>query len=448
MLLNFGRRSSSSSSSDSNDNRRDRSNFELPIEASEHCAKDRNRKETRIHCFLNQNRTLAVGVVSAFLLGAVVFTVVTILRLRSQVEILSHAGPIGFVLNKGNRWVMTERVASGVGRKTLIELEEEVMQASPSLVQGQHRWGERCWTDDKPHVLVACPYNPAISEVLLQNLVSALSKLECGNPGLNLELALTSHLPKVDDAKDDTTGRSRIAAARNYIVDTFLQPRHSFVFWLDADVYIPDNIITLLHAANPHGISAPLVLLDTSARARREFASGIKVPSKPDSKPSFYDTAAFVQQGQSMPAETGPDKKGKQRNYGTVTTSFPYFNMSASSKSATTRQGKSLIPCDSVGTIYLIPAQVYRWNKVLGDRMIAIRHYAHLLTEVGFAFLYNLSCYEDNIIQSQKYQILFSARVFYFAAFSSGACCQVHTWDASCNSHLRLCHARKSSWVW
>ena len=122
-------------------------------------------------------------------------------------------------------------------------------------------------------MLVAVPYNPAMPEFLQQALAAHLSRLECGNPGLNLELALTSARPPAVERggpDDDPTGRGRIARVRNMIVEAWVvpNPRLDYVFWLDADLtVVPPDVVSRLHAANPGGVSAPLVLLDKQGAA-------------------------------------------------------------------------------------------------------------------------------------------------------------------------------------
>lgn len=88
----------------------------------------------------------------------------------------------------------------------------------------------------------------------------------------------------------------------------------------------------------------------------------------------FYDTAAFVQEGE--PIEQNVATK-HHANFGSVSAVPPYFR----------RPKRPLVDCDSVGTTYLIPAAVYRWNASLPSdglhvgRAATIRHFAHVLTE-------------------------------------------------------------------
>ena len=45
----------------------------------------------------------------------------------------------------------------------------------------------------------------------------------------------------------------------------YLRPEHEYVIWLDADVVkYPSDLILRLYETNPHGVSAPLVLIESS----------------------------------------------------------------------------------------------------------------------------------------------------------------------------------------
>ena len=91
--------------------------------------------------------------------------------------------------------------------------------------------------------------------------------MECANPGFNLRLALYDK-PYVNDmnaAKTKKSGRGVLATLRNALLAEYLQPAHELVLWLDADVVeYPADLVAQLHAANPGGVSAPLVLIEES----------------------------------------------------------------------------------------------------------------------------------------------------------------------------------------
>lgn len=273
--------------------------------------------------------------------------------------------------------------------------------------------------------------NPLFKEHV-QRMDAETCCFRCGNEGLNLELSLCSAQPPTDSA--DPSGRGRIAAVRNLIIARFLKPRHryhlkniarfsvsrlprpktnrtcpqrSYVFWLDADLtVVPTSLITELQQANPRGVTAPLVLLDdrpvaalrraaaeATAEPRLPWSVGAKVTGVEGNAPSknsrFYDTAAFVEEGQRVQrtAQKSMSLSG-HRNYGSVSSLPPYFR---SRVPGANPAAAAAVACDSVGTTYLIPAEVYRWVAATGSGSgsglegaasgVAIRHYAHALTE-------------------------------------------------------------------
>ena len=45
----------------------------------------------------------------------------------------------------------------------------------------------------------------------------------------------------------------------------YLRPEHEYVLWLDADVVkYPPDLVLRLYETNPHGVSAPLVVIEDS----------------------------------------------------------------------------------------------------------------------------------------------------------------------------------------
>ena len=63
-------------------------------------------------------------------------------------------------------------------------------------------------------------------------------------------------------------GRNVLATLRNRLIHKFLIPAvHEWVLWMDADVtQYPPNLVQLLHTANPTGVTAPLVLIQSTGR--------------------------------------------------------------------------------------------------------------------------------------------------------------------------------------
>lgn len=119
------------------------------------------------------------------------------------------------------------------------------------------------------------------------------------------------------------------AAARNELLDRKLRPEHTHVFFVDADVtdYRPD-LPSLLAAAAPDGIAAPIPLVE----GRGAW---------------FYDTLGFIENGARVRARP------------------PYFDTSAEPIEIT-RTGDEFkvyataVPLDSVGTCYTAAADILR----------------------------------------------------------------------------------------
>lgn len=106
------------------------------------------------------------------------------------------------------------------------------------------------------------------------------------------------------------------ARARNEFVDLYLKPEHTHILWLDVDLIgVPEDIIETLAEIGEEHIVAPFVLMEPN----RIYGSG-----------RFYDVGGFVKDGKGFDLHP------------------PYCD------------GGDLVEVDSVGSCYLIPADVYR----------------------------------------------------------------------------------------
>jgi len=106
------------------------------------------------------------------------------------------------------------------------------------------------------------------------------------------------------------------ARARNELVERHLRPEHTHILWLDVDlVEVPARIVELLAEVSEGDIVAPFVLLERNLRF------------PPD---RFYDIGGFIQDGRRFEL-------------------YPLYC-----------EGGDLVEVDSVGSCYLIPAEVYR----------------------------------------------------------------------------------------
>jgi hypothetical protein len=106
----------------------------------------------------------------------------------------------------------------------------------------------------------------------------------------------------MDARKTKVSGRGVLAHIRNIVIERFLVPGlHEYVLWVDADVVeYPPNLVTLLHQANPEGVTAPTVLIEDSnsedyhSRCRGGVCGG---KAQKERHFQFYDRAAFIVAG-------------------------------------------------------------------------------------------------------------------------------------------------------
>ena len=171
--------------------------------------------------------------------------------------------------------------------------------------------------------------------------------LECSNEGFNLYLGISSESPSM---LNDIGGRNRISMIRNLIIRRFLSSEHEYVFWLDADITrLPPDTIRRLHDANPGGVSAPAVVLESSNTSDYHMLYCHKPACGPGGGFRFYDTAAFFEVGKTVQLANKRERGHAQ--FGSVSIWPPY----AGSDSMNT------VEMESVGTVYLTPAEVNAW---------------------------------------------------------------------------------------
>lgn len=159
------------------------------------------------------------------------------------------------------------------------------------------------------NILILQPIAPSHPTELREIAAALLAALPGANPGMHFDIA-------VDDSAvpilPHPSKYARHAAVRNHMLDTYLEPRHTHVLWIDSDlVEYPDNLPTRLMEANPDGITAPLALLDKAGDR-------------------FYDIGGFIERGERF--RLAP----------------PYCS-----------QDGPVWELDSVGCCYLVPAWLY-----------------------------------------------------------------------------------------
>jgi Anp1 len=160
------------------------------------------------------------------------------------------------------------------------------------------------------HILVLVPVKPGLSLTLRERATELLQELV-----LSEQAAHGNYIdPRIRVCPEQGDGRSYSghAAARNAMLDLYLEPTHTHVLWIDADlVEYPADMATRLAALSGGGIIAPFVLIEGGTR--------------------FYDTIGFV------------DTSGRH-----ATVEPPYL------------EGGNLIPMLAVGCCYLAPAMLFR----------------------------------------------------------------------------------------
>jgi GT2 family glycosyltransferase len=119
------------------------------------------------------------------------------------------------------------------------------------------------------------------------------------------------------------------AAARNELIDRFLEPEHAYVLWLDIDVIQtpPDLIERLIEESRKHATVAGRAIVAPMVWMERVQDGPVSI----ENGGWFYDTGGFQ------------DAHGEYANF--------YRGVDGSGRTAEMR---------SVGTCYLVPAALYR----------------------------------------------------------------------------------------
>lgn len=155
-------------------------------------------------------------------------------------------------------------------------------------------------------------------------LVATPARKSTPNRLLKLSERIYRHLTWLDKERalylnDYATAKQKYvnnARARNELIDKYLRSWHTHILWLDVDlVGVPLDIIELLAEVSQNDIVAPFVLME---------------PNEWFGSDRFYDVGGFLQD--DTPLMLRP----------------PYC------------EGGDLVELDSVGSCYLIPAEVYR----------------------------------------------------------------------------------------
>lgn len=163
-------------------------------------------------------------------------------------------------------------------------------------------------------VLIAVPYRNGTSGQFVQNCRRFFRQ----QTHKTKELALFPNNLKPDGRKYGTH-----AQARNLLVECYLRPEHTHVFWLDVDlVNVPDDLIEKLLLVSGTAVVAPFVFVERlNIHTAASVANG----------GWFYDTGGF------------------KRNGTFAMQFYPHFD-----------NQQQVMGMESVGCCYLAPAQLYR----------------------------------------------------------------------------------------
>lgn len=174
-------------------------------------------------------------------------------------------------------------------------------------------------------ILVCIPIKPSMNAKLKGICIQKAHSMVGHNPDHAISF-LFDYSPIGAEPKDYTPW-SRVTRARNMMLDKINVQAFDYLLWIDADVVeYPPDMPSRLIAANPRGVTAPLILIEGSDR--------------------FYDWAAFVIKGKSHIEPTN-----KAQLYGrNLRHEPPYWpNLPTDNH----------LELDCVGTVTLVSTDVY-----------------------------------------------------------------------------------------
>jgi len=171
-------------------------------------------------------------------------------------------------------------------------------------------------------ILVLIPTKPTLHSALMYRSVRAEARMVATNGNIEVVRDFGGDDRGIDPQRDATgigtleflPVRTRhLAPIRQAMVEKYLRPEHSHVMWLDADVCVyPPDLPAMLTDVSPCDIVAPAVYMEGM-------------------QDRWYDIAGFVEDGQW--ANLYP----------------PHF-----------KQETPVVALDSVGAVYIVPADIYR----------------------------------------------------------------------------------------
>ena len=201
------------------------------------------------------------------------------------------------------------------------------------------------------------PTRKGLHPVITKRARACLHAMEVGNPELDIEVFIFDRI--VPRIATDKRPLSKVSRIRNMMVaEAGVSAKYDYTLWLDSDVVeFPSDLPTRLIRENPDGVTAPLVLIEEPG---------------PLGTDQFYDTTAFVKRGMSnLSEDTSPFVEGRN-----IDRNYPYIKPEGCGDydwSCPMRTDQEL---DSVGTIYMVSADIFRVGKaVFADHPSFTEHF-------------------------------------------------------------------------
>lgn len=190
-------------------------------------------------------------------------------------------------------------------------------------------------------ILVAIPLKPTLNLGLKRLAFEKAMALSTANAPH--ELTVQFDFRPVAGLPGDNTPWSRVARARNALLDSVRVEAFDYVLWIDADVVdYPPNLPSRLLAANPGGVTAPMVLIEGSD--------------------VFYDWAAFIMKGKDHIAPHDRRRMGGRN----MDPRPPYWPAQPTG---------DVVELDCVGTVVMVPTRMYLEGARYEDHPAFTDHY-------------------------------------------------------------------------
>jgi hypothetical protein len=190
-------------------------------------------------------------------------------------------------------------------------------------------------------ILVCIPIKPGINPVLRRKCEFSAVQMSAANREHRIEVRFDSR--PVEKLATDARPWSRVARARNRLLESVDLSAWDHLLWIDADVVsYPADLPTRLLKANPEGVTAPMVLVEGGKQ--------------------FYDWAAFVEKG----CDTIQPESRERIHPRNLRHEPPYWSHAPA---------ETNVEMDCVGTITMVPTWIYKLGIRYEDHPAFTDHY-------------------------------------------------------------------------